>query len=176
MNRLLKTYSFNYSIDGIYTECPLYLSVKAHTLRKATTAARQELKRITAARGGAHWILEGPMGGPYKPVFELDQHLRGRLYLPGYEVKRVKPRTPEQRTKDRKAWDTIMTPMLAKLGPDPFGPIREIIEKAPAISALFKDVTFDYATAPSIPLVMRMPMPRDQWPSHRDSKWSVDWA
>jgi hypothetical protein len=172
----LKTYSFNYSIDGIFTEQALYLTVKAYTLRKATAAARQELKRITAARGGAHWVWEGPMEGPCKPVFEPDQRLHGRLYLPGHEVKPIKPRTLEQIAKQKQAWDTIMAPMLAKLGPDPFAPIREVIDKASPISALFKDVTFDYATAPSIPLVVRTPMPRDQWPSHRNSKWRDNWA
>ncbi len=170
MSRALKTYQFCYSIDGIFTELPTYITVKARDLRAATKAARRELKRKTDHYSAAYWEYEGPMGGPYKPVYHPYRRTGGHLYLPGHEVKPIKPRTPEQRVKDREVWDKLVVPMMAKLGPDPFGPIRKAIEDAPVIAELFSKTTFDYGAVPSIPLVFTSPMPRHLWPHSRDSK------
>ncbi len=58
--------------------------------------------------------------------------------------------------------------MMAKLGPDPFAPIREVIENAPVLDELFKTPLPD--VGPVIPRRFVTPMPRHLWPHSRGSR------
>lgn len=165
----MKTFSFNYRLTDRHTLCPLYLSVHARSLRKATKAARRKLDDMVRAERAAYWEWHSDGWGETstsRAVYVPYHFLRGILYS-GHEVKPVSQREREARVERSKLLSTPEA--LESLASVLSASIIQVIEATPVIADLFS-TPLPPISEHSIPLVWTTPMPRDQWPTAHRSR------
>lgn len=161
----MKTYSFNYCLTDRHTLCPLYLTVRARNLRKATKAAQRKLHALVRAERAAYWEWQGSTTERMQAVYVPYHFLRGVLYR-GCEVKPVSRRERESRLERSRLASTpeACEALAAVLS----APILQAIEATPVLVDLFS-APLPETDAPSIPLVWTTPMAREDWPTARGS-------
>ena len=158
------TYAFNYHVDGVHTEQPLWLRVKAFTLEEATQLARARLPAVIARRWARpYWDGKVAADGvTIEWTWVKPAPYTGHFYEPGRLVPRKKRKlSPAAQKRYNERSRVIMDEFARKAGHADYeamgsvmsASIQQVIEAAPSIGALFADsATLDKAAAPSIPL------------------------